>query len=160
MSTAYLGLGSNLGDREANIRAALEFLKRKNITVLAVAPIYETEPVGFTEQPWFLNTAARVETNLSPQDLFRTLKEIEQEMGRTVVIPQGPRLIDLDLLLYDNLVINSPDLVIPHPRFHERAFVLRPLADIAPGVVHPRLKLRVKELLQRLPPGPAVRPWR
>jgi 2-amino-4-hydroxy-6-hydroxymethyldihydropteridine diphosphokinase len=138
-ATAYVGLGSNLGDREAMLRRALELLDaRPGIEVVAVSALRETEPVGFLEQPRFLNAAARLETELPPRRLLSALLEVEQELGRDRSGPRfGPRTIDLDLLLYGELELDEEGLGIPHPRLHERRFVLEPLAELAPGLVVP-----------------------
>jgi 2-amino-4-hydroxy-6-hydroxymethyldihydropteridine diphosphokinase len=138
-ATAYVGLGSNLGDREALLRRALELLDaRPGIEVVAVSALRETEPVGFLEQPRFLNAAARLETELPPRRLLSALLEVEQELGRDRSGPRfGPRTIDLDLLLYGELELDEEGLGIPHPRLHERRFVLEPLAELAPGLVVP-----------------------
>src|SRR2546426_525753 len=132
----YLGLGSNLGDREANIRSAIALLSQ-HLAIVKAAPIYETEPLGYADQPSFLNTACLVSTELSPEELLRLAKNIEKEIGRTPSFLNGPREIDIDILMYGDLVLDIPGLSIPHLRIAERAFVLVPLAEIAPGVVHP-----------------------
>lgn len=149
MATIYLALGSNLGDREANLRQALERLA-PFVNVARLSSVYETEPVGVREQPWFLNQVLTGTTNLSPVDLLRRVKKIEIEMGRSEGIRFGPRPIDIDILFYDRLIELSPALTIPHPRLHERAFVLTPLVEIAPDFVHPRLRLRLRDLLAHL----------
>ncbi|GAB4482128.1 MAG: 2-amino-4-hydroxy-6-hydroxymethyldihydropteridine diphosphokinase [Anaerolineales bacterium] len=146
MATVYLALGSNLGDRLANLRAALAALPPA-ARVLDTSHIYETAPWGYAEQPNFFNMAARLETELSPQALLDFLKGLESRLGRIPNFQNGPRLIDLDLLFYDDLVLNTPPLVIPHPRLHERAFVLIPLADLAPDLVHPVLGETIWRLL-------------
>ena len=144
---AYTGLGSNMGDKRGNIKAALELLGRvPGVKLLRVAPFYRTAPVGYTEQDWFVNTVAEVETTLSPAELLAACLDIENRLGRVRDIRWGPRVIDLDLLLYNGQVIDEPDLVVPHPRMHERAFVLVPLADLAPELVIPG-RGRVSELL-------------
>jgi 2-amino-4-hydroxy-6-hydroxymethyldihydropteridine diphosphokinase len=148
MHTLYLALGTNLGDRPANLRAAMDALA-PGIRVLDKSPIYETEPWGYTDQPSFLNMAVRAETGLSPVDLLRRLKDIEAELGRIPNFRNGPRLIDIDILFYDDLVMNTPLLVIPHPQIHKRAFVLVPLATIAPKLVHPLFDLSVGQLLEK-----------
>ena len=130
---AYVALGSNLGDPEANLRGALARIARV-ATVEDVSSAHRTEPVGLREQPWFLNAVARIRTDLAPRELLAALKRIEEEMGRRRDVLQGPRTIDLDLLLYDDLEVDEPGLRIPHPRMQERRFVLAPLAEIAPGV--------------------------
>ncbi|MBV8366097.1 MAG: GTP cyclohydrolase I FolE2 [Candidatus Eremiobacteraeota bacterium] len=131
-----LGLGSNLGDREANLARALAAL-REVIHIERISPVYETRPVGFAQQPEFLNCACSGRTALAPRDLRRALAAIERRVGRAVSFPMGPRAIDLDILVYDDLVMNDDELTIPHPRMRERAFVLAPLRDIAPALVEP-----------------------
>jgi len=147
MATAYLGLGSNLGHREANIASALNMLGRE-ARILKVSSLYETEPVGHKDQPWFLNCTCSVETELAPQALLELAKNIEKNLGRKRTLRFGPRLIDIDILFYDDLILDSPDLVIPHPRLAERAFVLVPLKEIAPNLVHPLLGVTIEELLE------------
>jgi 2-amino-4-hydroxy-6-hydroxymethyldihydropteridine diphosphokinase len=139
MATVYIGLGSNLGDRAEALRAAVERLARLHRTrVLAVSSFRETEPVGYLDQPRFVNAVAAVETELDPWTLLEELLALERALGRTREGPRfGPRTIDLDLLLYDELVLERPGLQIPHPRLHERAFVLEPLLELAPGLVVP-----------------------
>ncbi len=158
MATAYVALGANEGDRLANLERAVRRL-REITTVDAISPIYETEPVGYTDQPWFLNAAARVVTLLLPIELLRELQSIEATLGKATPFANGPRTLDLDLLLYDDLVRSSTDLVVPHPRMHQRRFVLAPLADIAPDLVHPTLRKTVGELLAALPDEPEVGKW-
>jgi 2-amino-4-hydroxy-6-hydroxymethyldihydropteridine diphosphokinase len=155
-STAYLSLGSNLGNREQSLRQAIARLTEAG-TVVQQSSIYETEPVEFTAQPWFLNCVVELETDLTPQRLMAELLAIEQEMGRERTQKKGPRVIDLDILLFGDLVTSSADLTIPHPAMQERRFVLEPLVEIAPQVTHPRLKKTAKELLERLPSGQSVR---
>lgn len=135
---AYLGLGGNLGDRQGNLLQALQYLKGR-LDVVALSSFYETEPVGYADQPRFLNAVCEVLTDLEPKALLGLAKWIEQRMGRMPTFRNGPRPIDVDLLLYDDLVLDDEELTIPHPRMHERAFVLVPLAEIAPDLVHPRM---------------------
>jgi 2-amino-4-hydroxy-6-hydroxymethyldihydropteridine diphosphokinase len=144
---AYIAMGTNLGDRAENLRAALAALA-PDIQDLEESPVYETEPWGYKDQPPFLNMVLRAVTNLSPRDLLGCLKGIESTLGRIPNFRNGPRLIDLDILFYDDLVLDTPALVIPHPSLHERAFVLIPLADIAPSLVHPVLGLSVAQLVE------------
>jgi len=133
----YLSLGSNVGDREANLRAAIAALAGTGVRVTRVSSFYETEPVDFLEQPWFLNCVVEGETELEPLALLRALREIESRMGNKKLIAKGPRLIDMDILLYGQETIDTPELQVPHPRMTERRFVLVPLAEIAPELRHP-----------------------
>jgi len=149
MHTIYLALGTNLGERPANLRAAMDAFA-PDISVLDQSPIYETEPWGYVAQPPFLNMAVRAETELSPSDLLDRLKDIESTLGRVPNFKNGPRLIDLDILFYDDLILDTPPLVIPHPSLHKRAFVLVPLAAIAPSLVHPALGLSVEQFLEKI----------
>ena len=133
--TTYIALGTNLGERLDNLRAAITALA-PDVTLLAKSHVYETPPWGVTDQPAFLNMVVKAETDLEPDATLKYLKQIEAELGREKSVRWGPRLIDLDILFYDDLVINTPPLIIPHPRLHERAFVLVPLADVAAEYVH------------------------
>jgi len=146
-----------VGDREANLRAAIEKLAAPDLRILHVSPIYETEPVDFTEQPWFLNCAAAVETNKTPQQVLAGIIALEEEMGRRRMQKKGPRAIDVDILLFEDAVVDSPELSIPHPAMQERRFVLEPLGEIAPDAVHPVLKKTIRELRDGLPAGQVVR---
>jgi 2-amino-4-hydroxy-6-hydroxymethyldihydropteridine diphosphokinase len=151
MKKIYLGLGSNVGDREANLRAAIERLQGPDLRVLRVSPVYETEPVGYADQRWFWNTVAEAETELFPLQLLARAGQVERALGRRRSIPNGPRTIDIDVLLYGNTIMKSPSLEIPHPRIAERRFVLAPLADLAPELRHPVLRRTVRELLDAAP---------
>jgi 2-amino-4-hydroxy-6-hydroxymethyldihydropteridine diphosphokinase len=155
----YLSLGSNVGDREAHLRDAVVRLGTAG-RVIAVSSFYETEPVEFAQQPWFLNCVVALETSQTPRQLMTSLLRIEQEMGRTRVRKKGPRTIDIDSLLLDDEQIVSEELTIPHPAMQQRRFVLEPLAELAPEAVHPVLKKTVRELLDALPPGQAVQKLR
>ena len=145
-TTIYLALGSNLGDRHANLQAAISALPPV-VRVVAESPVYETPPWGFTDQPAFLNMVLKGATSLAPLPLLRRLKHLETELGRLPSVRWGPRLIDMDILFYDELILEAPTLTLPHPRLHERAFVLVPLADLAPDLIHPVLGKSIRELL-------------
>jgi 2-amino-4-hydroxy-6-hydroxymethyldihydropteridine diphosphokinase len=150
--TAYIAIGSNLGDRRVLIARAIEALNALDgVTIVARSELYETEPVGGPPQPAFLNGAVAVKTSLSPRRLLDELLRVEHSLGRTREGPNLPRTIDLDLLLHGDTVIDEEALRVPHPRMHERWFVLKPLADIVPDARHPTLDLTVHELLDRLP---------
>ena len=145
--TVYLSLGSNVGDRARNLQDAIAALGKAGAQVVRASSVYETEPVDYLDQPWFLNCAVEAETELAALDLLRTLREIEVQMGSKKLIAKGPRLIDIDILLYGNQVIDRPELQVPHPRMHLRRFVLQPLAEIAPSVQHPVSQLSISDLL-------------
>jgi len=145
----YLALGTNLGDRDANLARARELILSKAL-ILETSPIYITPPWGYEDQPDFLNQVLKVQTRMAPRRLLRFLKKVESKMGRIKTFRNGPRLIDIDILFYGQRVIEENDLCIPHPRLHERAFVLVPLNDIAPDFVHPVLKLSVEAMLSKI----------
>ncbi len=146
MPIIYLALGTNLGKRTLNLRRAISALPPA-VTVLAESLVYETLPWGVTDQPPFLNMALKGETHLAPLELLERLRQLEGELGRVPTVRYGPRLIDIDILLYDDYILNTPELTLPHPRLHERAFVLVPLNDLAPALVHPVLGKSVRTLL-------------
>ena len=147
----FVGLGSNLGDREATLAAAQGGLAARGFRVTAMSSLYLTEPVDAPPQGWFLNAVAGGETDLSPEALLAACLDTERALGRVRTTPRGPRPIDLDLLLYRDEARDGPGLVLPHPRLHERRFVLVPLAEIAPLARHPRLGLTAAEMLRRCP---------
>ena len=146
MERIYLSLGSNIGDRARNIARAIGALALHGVKVTKKSSLYETEPVEMTEQDWFLNGVVEAETDLQPQELMEALLSIEREMGRERVVPKGPRVIDLDILLYESQVVHAAGLEIPHPRIAQRKFVLAPLAEIAPDARHPVLNKTAEEL--------------
>ena len=145
MATAYLGLGSNLGEREINLLKALSLLGQET-QLIKTSSIYETKPVGYKKQAFFLNMVCQVSTELIPVNLLRSIKQIEKNLGRKPSFRNAPRIIDIDILLYDDTIIKMKDLVIPHPRLVERAFVLIPLAEITQNLAHPELGRSIAEL--------------
>ncbi len=147
MKTAYLSLGSNLGDRRRYLREALRLLESPQLEVSRVSSVYETEAVGATRQPLFLNLVAEIRTLLYPLQLLRRTSSIETRLGRRRLAALAPRTIDIDILLYENVVMSTPRLTIPHPRMAERRFVLEPLAELAPGLLHPVLQSSIRDLL-------------
>jgi 2-amino-4-hydroxy-6-hydroxymethyldihydropteridine diphosphokinase len=152
----YLSLGSNIGDQAGNLNAAIDRLRVFG-NVVAVSSFYETEPVEFTAQAWFLNCAVVLDTEKTPQELLAGILDIERQLGRRRGQKKGPRIIDLDILLFGSSIVDDPGLTIPHPAMHERRFVLEPLAEIAPDALHPVLQRTIRELRDVLPPGPEVR---
>lgn len=146
MAIVYIGIGSNLGDRKRNCRRAVELLRREGVRVAKASSLHETGPWGVVGQPDFINMAVEAETALSPRELLVLLKSMEKEMGREEGVRWGPRVIDLDILLYEGLVLEEPGLRIPHPLMHLRGFVLGPLAEIAPGVMHPVLGKSIRDI--------------
>lgn len=157
---AYLCLGSNLGDRAGNIKRAICELERAGLRLVRSSSFYETEPVCRLPQPWFLNAVLAVETSLMPVQLLHCLQRIEWTLGRRRIVPNGPRTIDIDILLYEGAIVRSAELSIPHPRMAERRFVLRPLSEIAPGARHPLARKTVLELLADVRDHAQVRLWR
>lgn len=153
MSVAYIALGSNLGDKAANLRQAVKLLQAKGLQIRAVSSFFQTEPYGVTDQPEFINAAACVETSLPPEALLKLLLDTELEMGRVRLRHWGERNIDLDLLLYDDLIYHSDKLTLPHPDMQNRLFVLQPLAEIAAEKIHPVYKKSIQTLLKSLTDG-------
>lgn len=150
MKIAYLALGSNLGDREANLARARELLETAEVRITRASSIYETEPRDVVDQPWFLNQVMEVETSLLPRQLLKRVQKIEREMGRKRMVDKGPRVIDLDILLYGTAVVRTPGLEIPHPRMAERRFVLEPMAELAPELRHPVAMRTMREMAARV----------
>ena len=150
MAIVYIGLGSNVGDRHRNCLAAIELLRQNGLLVARQSSMHETEPWGVTDQPEFVNMTVETETDLAPIKLLEVLKKIEKDMGRQDTMKWGPRIIDLDILLYDDIIMKTDSLTIPHPLMHERAFVLRPLSEIAGNFIHPVLKKSITDLLKEV----------
>jgi len=148
---AYIGVGSNMGDRNKNILSAKKEINKSTFSnVIEISKLYETEPVGYLEQDYFLNCVFKVSTILNPEELLQLLLETEKILKRKRIIHWGPRTIDLDILFYDNYIISSPNLIIPHPRLHERMFVIKPLCDLAPDLIHPVLKESCFKIAEKL----------
>ena len=145
LNTAYIALGSNLGDKEQNIKKAISLLAEK-CEILKISSFSKTEPVGFLDQDWFLNGVVKIETDLNPLELLKFLKKIEVEIGRIKTFKNGPRIIDLDILFYNKIILNQKDLIIPHPNLHKRLFVLEPMSEIDSNFIHPVSQKNIKEL--------------
>jgi 2-amino-4-hydroxy-6-hydroxymethyldihydropteridine diphosphokinase len=158
LKTVYLGLGSNLGDRAATLSAAMQNLDSPELRLMRASGLYETEPMGLKEQPWFLNQVGEFETTLFPRQLLQRTKKIENELGRKRGVRNGPRTLDIDILLYGSAIVRSEELEIPHPRFRERRFVLAPLAELNPDLRDPVSGQQVKALLATLS-GQTIRRW-
>lgn len=148
MKTVYLSLGSNLGDRRANLSDAVRRLESAGVRVVRESSIYETEPRDLRAQPWFLNQVVEAKTDLFPRQLLGRTQKIEREMGRKRIVAKGPRVIDIDIVLFGDAVVRTPQLQIPHPRMTERRFVLEPLAELTPDLRHPASMRTVRELLE------------
>jgi 2-amino-4-hydroxy-6-hydroxymethyldihydropteridine diphosphokinase len=148
MKTAYLSLGANLGDRTENIRKALVLLAEAGVEIRRISSLYKTEPVEFRAQPWFVNCAAEIATDLMPMQLLKAVKAVERALGRRNGVAKGPRPIDIDILLYENVAMHSSELTIPHERLSERKFVLIPLRELAANARHPKTQRTVLEMLQ------------
>lgn len=157
MKRIYLSLGSNVGDRERNLRQAVERLASNDLRVLRASRIYETEPVDYIDQAWFLNQVVEAETALFPMQLLTRIGRIERELGRVRTAPKGPRTIDIDILFYAAAIVETARLEIPHARIAERRFVLAPLAEVAPDLRHPVTHRSVRQMLESAPPA-VVRP--
>jgi len=149
MATAYIALGSNIGDREENLREAMRRLGTCGVRVRKASSVYETEPVDYLDQGWFLNSVLEAQTELPASELLTALRQIESQMGSKKPFAKGPRLIDLDILLYDDATIRTPELEVPHPRMLQRNFVLVPLAEIAPDLRHPSWSATAAEILAK-----------
>lgn len=156
MIDVYIGLGSNLGQKEENIKKAIDLLK-KECTIVKISSLYETEPVGYENQDWFLNAVVKLETRLEPIELLTFAQDIEKILGRKRIIKNGPRTIDIDILFYEDQVLHEETLILPHPRLHERGFVLVPLLEIEPDFLHPIFKKTIAELYYALPKEKIVR---
>jgi len=150
LKNVFLSLGSNIGEREAQLRQAIERLEAAGVQVVRTSSVYETEPQDLREQPWFLNLVLEVETGLAPIQLLATILEIEESMGRKREVPKGPRSIDIDILLYGDGIVETEDLQIPHPRLARRRFVLEPLAELAPDLRHPQSNRTMRDLLREV----------
>ena len=152
MNIAYISIGSNMGEKLENCRNGLAALdETEKIIIEDLSEFYMTEPMEYTDQPWFVNAAARINTTLDPFDLLKTLKSLEVELGRVASsLRYGPRILDFDIIFYNDVILETPGLIIPHPRMHHREFVLRPICDLAPDLMHPALKKSSRQLLDEL----------
>lgn len=159
MKAAYLSFGSNRGDRRANIEKAIQELAARDVRVLCMSSYYRTQPIDFLPQPWFLNCVAEASTDLMPMQLLSVCKVVERALGRRPGVPKGPRPIDIDILFYENTVIHSSELTVPHPAMAARKFVLVPLAEIAPDVRHPVTQRTMLEMLHEAPDLSHVVRW-
>ncbi len=149
-SEVFVALGANQGDREQNLIQSLRLLEENQIEVIRTSAIYETEPVGYFDQDWFLNAVVQLRTDLSPDEFLHLIRKVETKLGRERKIVNGPRTIDLDILIWGREIIESEDLIIPHPRLHQRLFVLRPLMDIGADLIHPGFGIPIRELFLQL----------
>ena len=159
MAKVYLGLGSNLGNKFANIKEAVRQIKKK-IKIKKISPVYKTEPVGYKNQDWFLNCVVEAETEKNPFQLLEFLKSIEKKLKRKKTIKNGPRTIDIDILFYSNKIIKTTNLQIPHPRMHKRLFVLEPFTKISQDFFHPKLKITIKKLKEKIEDKSRVKVYR
>ena len=158
-SRIYLSLGSNLGDRAANLQRAVAALPGAGVRVLRQSSVYETEPVDFLEQPWFLNCVLEADTSLPPNQLLAVLQGIERQMGSKKLVARGPRIIDLDVIFYGSIALRAAEIEIPHPRMSGRRFVLVPLAELAPALVHPVFHATIEQMLAATRDQSIVRIW-
>ena len=159
LKTIYLALGSNLGDRQLNLVQAISLLNRPTIEIIKTSSLYETAPMLLEDQPWFLNQVLEAKSSLFPRQLLHATQDVERQLGRTRTLSNGPRTIDIDILLYGRIIMISPELIIPHPRLHERRFVLEPLAELAPRLKHPLSKILIPDLLKSTK-SQLVKPYR
>jgi 2-amino-4-hydroxy-6-hydroxymethyldihydropteridine diphosphokinase len=159
MTVVYLGLGSNIGEKEDHMKKALELIG-KSYTIQRSSPLYLTEPVGEIEQEWFLNSVVEIDTDIAPEKLLSSLKSIERKLGRKKTKENGPRIIDIDILFYGDQVLHTKNLIIPHPRLQARLFVLQPMMDVSPDFIHPVLKKSIRQLFEEQPWAEMVTPFK